>query len=114
MAKIVVVGCKLPNGIVLESPLDPQIKVELNGANKATIIGAGYGSTEVDGDFWELWAAQNKEFAPFKSQAIFVAKNATEIVAVAAELKDETTGLEPMKTDGNDKRAKGVKKADKE
>lgn len=114
MGKTVIVGCKLPTGIILESPLDPGIKVELNGANKATIIGAGYGSTEVDDDFWQLWAAQNKEFPPLVSKAIFVAKNSTEVVAVAKELKDELTDMEPMKTDGNDRRAKGVKKADKD
>ena len=111
MAKIVVVGCKLPCGIILESPIDPSIKVELNGANKAVIVGSRYGSTDVDGDFWELWAAQNKDFPPFASQAIFVAKNAVEIVAVAAELKDEKTGIEPMQTDGKDPRASGVNPA---
>lgn len=114
MAKIVVVGCKLPNGIVLEHPVDPQIKVELKGTNSETIIGTGYSSTEVDGDFWELWAAQNKDFPPFKSQAIFVAKSGNDVAAKAQELKDETTGLEPMRTDGKDRRASGVKKADKE
>jgi len=114
MGKTVIVGCKLPTGIILESPLDPGIKVELNGANKATIIGAGYGSTEVDDDFWQLWAAQNKDFPAFASHAIFVAKNSAEVVSVAKELKDERTGIEPMQTDGNDPRARGAAVADKD
>ncbi len=114
MAKIVVVGCKLPNGIILESPIDPSIKVLIRGANQSPIVGAEYATTEVDGDFWELWASKNQDFGPFASKAIFVAKNATEIVAVAKEYKEVKTDLEPLRTDGKDRRAAGVKKADKE
>ena len=112
MAKIVVVGCKLPHGLILEHPMDVSKKVELAGLNKAIIIGAEYASTEVDADFWDQWSAVNKEFPAVKSGAIFVAKNAAEIVAVAAERVKEETGFEPMRTDGKDKRAKGVKVVD--
>lgn len=111
--KIVVIGCKLPHGIILQHPMDPSKTVELNGRNKAVIIGADYATTEVGAEFWEHWEAANAEFAPLRSKAIFVAKNATEVAAIAKELKDETTGLEPMKQDGKDKRASGVK-TDKE
>lgn len=108
----VIVGCKLPNGLILESPIDPTIKVELNGINREIIAGSGYGSTEVDAEFWKLWESQNKEFPPYKSQAIFVARSAPDIAAKAKELKEELTDLEPMRTDGKDRRAKGVKKVD--
>ena len=111
MAKIVVVGCKLPHGLILEHPMDVSKKVELAGLNKAIIIGAEYASTEVDADFWDQWAAIHKDHPAIKSGAIFVAKNAAEIVAVAAEHAKEETGLEPMRNDGKDKRAKGVKTA---
>ena len=70
MAKIVVVGCKLPHGITIEHPMDPTKTVELKGKNKALIVGADYASTEVDADFWEQWAAVNKEFPAVKSGAI--------------------------------------------
>ena len=110
----VIVGCKLPNGLIIESPIDPSIKVELNGSNREIIIGAGYGSTEVDAEFWKLWESQNKDFPPFKSQAIFVAKSAPDVAAKAKELVNEKTDLEPLRTDGKDRRASGVKKADKE
>ena len=110
-AKIVVVGCKLPHGITIEHPMDPSKTVELKGKNKALIIGADYGTTEVDGDFFEQWAAVNKEFPGVKSGAIFVAKNATEAAAIAAEFKDRKTGFEAMRTDGKDDRAAGVKTA---
>ena len=114
MAKIVVVGCKLPHGIVIEHPMDPTKTVELAGKNKSLIVGAEYASTEVDGDFWEQWAAVNKEFPAVKSGAIFVAKSVADIVAVARENADRKTGFEPMRTDGKDERATGVKSADKD
>ena len=113
-AKIVVVGCKLPHGITIEHPMDPAKTVELKGKNKALIIGAEYGTTEVDGEFWEQWAAVNKEFPAVKSGAIFVAKNAAEVAAIAEDFKDRKTGFEAMRTDGKDDRAAGVKSADKE
>ena len=110
-AKIVVVGCKLPHGITIEHPMDPNKKVELKGKNKALIVGADYATTEVDGDFFEQWVAVNKEFPAVKSGAIFVAKSLTEAAAIAEEYKERPTGFEPMRTDGKDKRASGVKKA---
>ena len=110
-AKIVVVGCKLPHGIIIQHPMDPNKKVELAGKNKALIVGADYATTEVDGDFWEQWVAVNKEFPAVKSGAIFVAKTLTDAAAIAAESKDRKTGFEPMRTDGKDERAAGVKTA---
>ena len=105
----VTIGCKLPHGIVLDHPLDPSKKVELRGKNRSLIIGAEYGTTEVDGEFWETWKTVHKDFPAVRSGAIFEARNATELVAVAKELKDEATGFEPMAQN-----AQGVKPADKE
>lgn len=110
-AKTVIVGCKLPHGITLEHPMNPQVTIGLAGINKAVIIGAGYATTEVDGDFWEQWLAVNKEFPAVKSGAIFVAKSAADVVAIARETAEVETGFEPMRTDGKDKRASGTKKA---
>lgn len=112
MAKIVVVGCKLPHGITIEHPMNPAKTVELKGKNKALIVGSDYATTEVDGDFFEQWLAVNKEFPAVKSGAIFVAKSAADVAAIAAEFKERKTGFEPMRTDGKDERASGVKKAD--
>lgn len=105
----VTVGCKLPHGIILDHPLDPDKKVALNGKNKALIIGADYGTTEVDGEFWETWKTVHKDFPAVRSGAIFEARNATELVAVAKELEGEKTGFEAMPQE-----AQGVKPADKE
>jgi hypothetical protein len=109
MAKQVTVGCKLPNGLTLEHPLNPDVKVTLNGLNRITIIGADHATTEVDGDFWDHWHAVNKEFPAVKSGAIFVAKNPNEVAAIAKEFKGRKTGFEKMKKD-----AEGVKPADKD
>ena len=94
--KMIVVGCRLPHGIILEHPTLPGKTVEIRGKNKAVIIGADFSSTEVDGEFWEAWKAANKDFPALKSGAIFEAKNRAEAAAVARELKDEITGFEPM------------------
>jgi len=105
----VTVGCKLPHGIILDHPLDPDKKVALNGKNKALIIGADYGTTEVDGEFWEQWKTVHKDFPAIKSGAIFEAGNAAEAAAVAKELEGEKTGFEPM-----EQNADGVKAVDKD
>lgn len=109
MAGKVVVCCKLPAGIVLDHPMDPNKKVALNGANRAQIIGADHGKTEVDEDFWKAWSTVHADFAPLKSGAIFVAKDAASAEAKAKENKGRKTGFEQMP-----KEAQGVKPADKE
>jgi len=112
MAKTVVIGCKLPHGLILELPMDTTKKVTLNGRKKALIVGADYAMTDVDSDFWDTWLALNGEFPAVKSGAIFVAKNATDAAAIATETADVKTGFEPMRKDGQDPRARGVKTAD--
>ena len=102
----VTIGCKLPHGIILDHPLDPDKKVELKGKNGSMIVGAPYGTTEVDGEFWETWKTVHKDFPALRSGAIFEAANASELTAVAAELEGESTGFEPMAQN-----AQGVKPA---
>jgi len=46
MAKVIVVGCKLPHGITLEHPMNAAQKVELKGVNSTQIIGAEYATTK--------------------------------------------------------------------
>jgi hypothetical protein len=101
---VVYIGCKLPHGIILEQPKNPKHKVEIQGLNKVSIIGAPYKVNEVDAEFWEQWVANNKEYGPFKSGAIFVAKTEPDLKAVAKELQKEKTGLEPL-----DPKSHGVK-----
>ena len=112
MAKNVLVGCKLPNGIIISDPINANIKVTLNGKNKALVIGAEYSTTEVDEEVWGRWHAANAKFEPVKSGAIFVAKSLADVNAIAKEYSGRKTGLEPMQTDGEDERASGVKTLD--
>ncbi len=105
----VVIGCKLPHGLILDHPLDPSKKVEINGLNRSLIIGATYATTEVDGEFWEQWKTVHKDFPAIKSGAIFEAGSTAEAAAVAKELEGEKTGFEPM-----EQNADGVKAVDKD
>lgn len=111
-AKTVIIGCRLPQGIILDHPLAPEKKVELKGKNKALIIGAEYSTTEVDGEFWEAWKTVHADFPALKSGAIFEAKNVTEAASVAKELEGEVTGFEPMAQ--NTQGVKPVDQDDKE
>ena len=108
MAKnTVLIGCKLPNGIILQHPFNPRETVEINGLNKPTIIGATYVTTEVDADFWANWLAVHEDYAPIASGAIFVAKNAERLEAIAREQVSRKTGFEGM-----DQNAGGVQATD--
>lgn len=106
-AKTVVIGCRLPHGLVIHHPMKPSEKVTLKGENEAVIKGVGYATTEVDADFWADWKLAHKDFAPLVSGAIFEAKSEAEAKAVAKELKAEKTGFEGMSQDGA-----GIKPAD--
>ena len=106
-AKTVLIGCKLPHGLILDHPLDVSKKVELAGLNKAIIIGADCATTTVDGEFWETWKTVHKDHPAIKSGAIFEARTTEEVKAKAKELKEEKTGFEAMPQE-----AMGVKVAD--
>lgn len=106
-AKTVLIGCKLPHGLILDHPLDVSKKVELAGLNKAIIIGADCATTPVDGEFWETWKTVHKDHPAIKSGAIFEARTTEEVKAKAKELKEEKTGFEAMQQE-----AMGVKVAD--
>lgn len=97
MAEKIVIGCIWPNGIVLDHGGKT---VELRGSriplnedgtpiSHRLIIG-GYGTTEIDKDFWEAWKKANcpKDkvdawFAPMRSGAIFEAPTQADASAVA-------------------------------
>ena len=108
----VTIGCRLPNGLILE--VGDQ-SVELAGQrqtqqrSKIIILSPDdYGTTEVDASFWEAWKQiVGKDFAPLVSGAIFEAKNQNDAGAKAKDLKSKKTGHESMELE-----ADGVKKAD--
>lgn len=100
----VIVGCKLPHGLVLHHK---GTAVTLKGANSSRVIG-GHGLTEVDKGFYEAWLKQHANFAPVKAKAIFVSESRDEAEDAAEERKDVETGFEGLNPD---KPAPGVEQA---
>ena len=104
--KTVIVGCKLPNGLIIE--VGGQ-SVELNGANASNIIG-GHGITyDVDADLFNAWMEAHQDRDMVKNGFVFAHDKAADTKAEAAEKADNATGLEAV--DPNAPNA-GVTKAD--
>lgn len=104
-----IIGCRLPHGIILENPDPeaPKVEIEVKGLNSSNIIGAEYMTTPVDADFWALWSKFHKDSPLLKSGSLFAVKDESSAKSKAKELKDEKTGFEPMPQNGP-----GIKKAD--
>lgn len=101
MADVIVIGCRLPCGLVLEHE-GKQVTLAGQNQNKQGIILLSqddYGETIVDASYWAAWKKANAGFAPLETGAIFEAKNQSEVKAKAKELKAEKTGHEPMPQD---------------
>lgn len=105
----VLVGCRLPHGLIIEHPTNPEQKVELKGRNKSRIVGAPYCTTEVDGELWQAWKMFHGKHPAVASGAIFEAKDSDSLEAAAKDVEKEKTGFEQMPQE-----AAGVKPADKE
>jgi hypothetical protein len=114
----VVIGCKLPHGLVLElvepgplmQPQAPGRRVVLKGANSLPRAAHGFLSTPpawpefpyaltiVDKGFWDAWYARNKDLEIVRGGQIFVADDVKAAKAMAKErVHDVKTGLEPLK-----------------
>ena len=103
MAKeTVLIGCRLPNGLVLHHPQNRELTVKLIGTSSAPTEGGLYlppklyATTEVDAEFWAAWKAAYVGFAPLKNRAVFEAKSEQEATAKAKDAKTERTGFEQM------------------
>lgn len=92
MAKVIV-GCKLPNGLMIQVS---DAAVKINGANSTTIVG-GYGLTEVDEAFWTQWKKEHADWPMVKNELIFAQVKPKDAEAAAEERRDQKTGLEQMK-----------------
>lgn len=93
---VVIVGCKLPHGLVIHLPND-QRRVRLNGSNTSLIAG-GYGMTAVPADFASAWFDLNKSVPYVANGAVFMAPDQPQAEDQAAEMAgDVQTGLEPLK-----------------
>ena len=115
----VVIGCKLPHGLILElinkPPKDPKEqvlqpaptgrRVTLKGANSMRIdlrAAQGvhpYATTRIDKAFWDAWLAENKNLTFVTNGLVFEAKDDASAKSIAKERKDERTGLEALNQD---------------
>ncbi|EOV0647698.1 hypothetical protein ACOIOT_003404 [Cronobacter turicensis] len=106
MAETIVVGCKLPNGLVVEQE---GYTVTLNGANSSNVVG-GYGLTEgVDKDAFEKWMEVHKNQPYVKNELVFAQAKANSAQSKANENASVKSGLEGLP---QDKPAPGIEKAD--
>lgn len=102
-AETVIVGCKLPNGLLL-SVAGKTIRI--NGRarynmpsptrrNLNTDVEAGDGLTLVDKSFWDTWLAEHKEYGPVVSGHVYASPSRTDAVAKAKDTQENKTGFEP-------------------
>ena len=99
------VGCKLPNGLVLElgkpEQQDKYQKIILNGSSTAAIqnTAGGFGLTEVPRPFWEEWERKHKHLGWFKHGHVFAVSDFASAQAAGLEREKVLTGLEPLDPD---------------
>lgn len=95
----VVVGCKLPNGLIIEvgSPgADGYWRQQLKGSNDSRVIG-GFGITEgVDEANFATWLKKHAFMPAVKNSLIFVHSTVESARDIALERKDVKHGFEPM------------------
>lgn len=105
MAELVTVGCKLPNGIVLEVN---NAEVMLCGwrGSESRIVG-GYGLTQVDKELWDAWLKLHKNQPYVKKGLVFAQENGNSARAQAKEREKVKSGMEPLP---QDKPAPGIEK----
>jgi hypothetical protein len=132
----VIVGCKLPHGLVAEimpppreapdgqvrSPAPAGQKIIFKGANSAASTAAlggsmirvnprvlNYGRTAVPREFWERWSKQDVAKSFIDKGFIFAEVKEADFKAQAKEQLPEKTGLEGLSPEGNDERMKAIR-----
>ena len=96
MSELITIGCKLPNGHILEVGTgEGRRTVKLNGANTARIVG-GYGFTEVEKDFWDAWLKKNAGLEFVRKGMLFAHKTPRDAEAEAEERAGERSGFERL------------------
>jgi hypothetical protein len=106
MSELVTVGCKLPNGLVLDQ--DGYV-VELKGSNSSLVVG-GYGLTEgVDKDAFDKWLSVHKNQPYVENELVFAQAKTNSAQAKASENAKVNSGLEGLP---QDKPMPGIEKSD--
>lgn len=94
----VVVGCKLPHGLVARVKARDGSSREFifNGNNASRIVG-GYGLTEgIPADFMTEFLKQNARHPAVVNQLVFVHSDSKSAEAIAKERRGITSGFEPL------------------
>ena len=99
------IGCRLPNGLVLHHPKNPNITVTLAGTYETKteegiwLPARPYSITAVDLEFWNEWKAAYAGYPPLKTRAVFEARSEQEAESKARNAEKVKTGFEPMSKD---------------
>ncbi len=104
MAEVVIVGCKLPNGLLLSVDgktlrINGKARYNMPSPSRKNLnadVEYADGLTTVDKAFWDKWLSDHKEYAPVKSGAIYASGNRVEAVAKAKDTEEAVVGLEPI------------------
>jgi len=103
MAKeAILIGCRLPNGLVLHHPKDRNITVKLAGTYETRLENGlfappkMFSTTVVDAEFWAAWKEAYVGFPPLKTRAVFEARSDQEAESKAKNAEKVKTGFEPL------------------
>ena len=113
----VIVCCSLPNGLICRvgdkrvhlrgsaNYLQPNPKRKFKGPDPSTVV-YNHTMTPVDKEFWEAFVKNmGPDFAPFKSGAIYWAKDRGSATAQAKDADGMRSGLEQLNPEANGVRA---------
>lgn len=98
MSEVVIVGCKLPHGLILElkRPNGDVERVTIAGMNNKRIVG-GYGLTpNVPKEFWDTWLKKNHRHAAISNGTLFIHTDGKSAESMAKERRDVTSGFEAI------------------
>lgn len=90
----VTIGCKLPNGIIMQEGKE---RVRINGWNNNTIHGIAHGITrEVPEALWDTWRKTHAESKLVKEGFIFAEQSEKRAIDMAKDKKDQKSGHEQL------------------
>ncbi|MBF0865113.1 MAG: hypothetical protein ABF932_13665 [Gluconobacter potus] len=93
----VMIGCKIPNGLVLQVGSQ---RFVLKGTNVKPgaphVVTGGYGLTTIPADVWAEWSGKHKDSVFIKNSIVFMQTTATKAEGQAKEQEGVKTGLEPL------------------
>jgi hypothetical protein len=108
----VTIGCKLPNGIYMES--GELKRVRINGWNNNEIAGLSHGITrDVPADLWAAWSKEHAESKLIKSGIVFAEETEKRAIDKAKDQKDNKSGHEQLAKIKKTDAAGGLGEADR-